>query len=215
MPTNIIHTSVSLASTMPKPAPSYPPNSVDAVFMMRARRAFESLIRDLPRDDLSSAVSAPSDFEVVLTAMLAARKLLARTDPDRDPLELARLRGQKARLVLLNKEGGTLSAGETADLLGISRQAVNKRRQSNRLLAVPLGRHGFAYPAWQFTDDGVVPGFEAVLQQLTRHDPWMQARFFLQSSKALGDMRPLDELRKGNVEAVQAAATRYGEHGAV
>ncbi len=188
--------------------------SVDEVLMARAVRAFQSLISDLPKEQLSAAAAAPSDYEAVLEAMLAARKVLARAEKDRDPLELVRLRGQQARMALLSRDGGTYSAPEVARLLKISRQAVNKRRQSGRLLALPLGRHGFAYPAWQFAGEDVLPGFAEVLTRLADHDSWMQARFFVNTNLRLGDARPLDEIRRGNVEAVLRAAEEYGEHGA-
>lgn len=188
--------------------------SVDAIFLMRALRVFEALLRDLSRDALSSAAAARSDAEVVLQAMLAARKAFLEPVQDEDPLALARIRGQQARATLLGEEGGTLSAPQVAELLGISRQAVNKRRQAGQLLALPLGRHGFAYPAWQFSGQEVLPGFVAVLGQLARHDPWMQARFFLSPDKRLDESRPLDLLRQGRVEAVSQAARAYGEHGA-
>ncbi len=202
---------------MPKPAQRllpHKPGSVDSVLMARAVRAFEGLIRDLPKEQRSAAAAAPSDYEAVLEAMLAARKVLVRADKDRDPLELARLRGQQARMALLSREGGTYTATEVARLLKISRQAVNKRRQAGRLLALPLGRHGFAYPAWQFTDTDVLPGFAEVLTRLADHDSWMQARFFVNANLRLGDARPLDEIRRGNIETVLKAADGYGEHGA-
>lgn len=187
--------------------------SVDAVFLTRALRAFEALVRDLSRDALSAAASAPSDFEVVIQAILAARQLM---DPgaEQEPLAVARLRGQQARVALLNSEGGALSASEVAELLGISRQAVNKRRQAGQLLALPLGRHGYAYPVWQFSGGDVLPGIPATLDMLVDHDPWMLARFFLSANKRLDDTRPLDALRRGEVDAVLRAAAAYGEHGA-
>lgn len=190
------------------------PGSVDAVFLTRALRLFETLTRDLSKEALSAAASAPSDFEAVLRAMLASGPRLAELDREEDPLVVARLRGRQASLALVSSEGGTLSTAQVAELLDISRQAVNKRRQAGRLLALPLGSRGFAYPAWQFAGGDVLPGFVAVLEKLADHDPWMQARFFLMANKRLGDARPLEALRKGNVEAVTAAATVYGEHGA-
>ena len=190
------------------------PGSVGAVFLTRVLRVFEALARDLPRESLSAAAAAPSDFEVVLQAILASREGVGSFDRGDHPLALARLRGQQARLSLLSSEGGTLSATQVAEQLQITRQAVNKRRQAGQLLALPAGRRGFAYPAWQLAGGEVLPGLAAILEQLADHDPWMQARFFLMANKRLGDVRPLDELRKGNVEAVIAAAAVYGEHGA-
>lgn len=188
--------------------------SVDAIFLMRALRVFEALLKDLSREALSSAAAAPSDVDVVLQAMLAARKALLEPVQEKDPLALARLRGQQARSAFLSEEGGTLSATEVAELVGISRQAINKRRQAGQLLALPIGRHGFAYPVWQFAGSDVLPGFVTVLGHLAGHDPWMQARFFLSPDPRLDDSRPLDGLRQGRVEAVSEAARAYGEHGA-
>ncbi len=190
------------------------PGSVGAVFLTRVLRVFEALARDLPRESLSAAAAAPSDFEVVLQAILASREGVGNFDRGDNPLALARLRGQQARSSLLSSEGGTLSAVQVAEQLQITRQAVNKRRQAGQLLALPAGRRGFAYPAWQLAGGEVLSGLAAILEHLADHDPWMQARFFLMANKRLGDVRPLDELRKGNVEAVIAAAAVYGEHGA-
>ena len=111
-------------------------------------------------------------------------------------------------------EGGSLSASAVAELLGISRQTVNKRRQAGQLLALSLGRHGYAYPIWQFSDDDVLPGVPATLEKLEDHDPWMQARFFLTANKRLDDARPIEKLRNGDVDAVLQAAAVYCEHGA-
>lgn len=187
--------------------------SIDAVFLTRVLRAFEDLLGELSKDALSSAASAPSDFEVVMRALLAVPFKPHVSDPT-DPLVRARLRGQQARLNLLNSEGGTLSVGQVAELLGITRQAVNKRRQTGRLLALSLGGRGFAYPTWQFSEGAVLPGLTAVLEELADHDPWMQARFFLSPNLRLEGSRPLDEIRRGKVEGVLTAAKDYGEQGA-
>jgi len=88
-------------------------------------------------------------------------------------------RGREARKELLAAEGGVMSSSAVAEHLGISRQAVDKRRRSGRLLAVTAGKRGYVYPAWQFTEDGVLPGFEEVLADLSDHDPMMHVIFFL------------------------------------
>ncbi|RMH19668.1 MAG: hypothetical protein D6696_10000 [Acidobacteria bacterium] len=189
-------------------------DDVDAVFLTRVLHAVCDMSRDLDHQSLTAAAAAPSDFEVLLRAVLQAQKsLVARHAEDR-PLLLAQLRGQQARLALLELEGGTVPATRVAEILGISRQAVNKRRQAGKLLALPLGRHGFAYPVWQLAASGVLPGLEAVLERLRDHDPWMQARFFLRPNPRLGGATPLAVLRRGDVEAVLEAAAAYGEHGA-
>jgi hypothetical protein len=134
--------------------------------------------------------------------------------PTDDPLARARLRGVIAMRELLSGDGGALTGSEVAELLGISRQAVDKRRKTGQLLAVELQRRGLLYPAWQFVEAGMLPGFIDILAALRAHDPWAQARFFVTRNDRLRGRRPLDVLRKGEIEPVVRAAEGFGEHGA-
>jgi hypothetical protein len=174
--------------------------------------AQESLVRtvvdvtaDMPANELQS--------QHVLGVLLErlADKLL----PTSDPLAMARLRGHVAMRELLNADGGALAASQVADLLGISRQAVDKRRKAGQLFAVALPRRGLLYPAWQFAETGTtLAGLVEVLAALRGHDGWAQARFFVTSSDRLEGKRPLDQLREGALETVLVAARAFGVHGA-
>jgi hypothetical protein len=190
------------------------PASADAIFLLRAIRALEHLRHELPEEILAAAAGAESDFDVVLEGMLQAPAIRSAGAQAARPLAAARLRGLRAQATLLEAEGGALTPTETASLLRISRQAVNKRRRAGHLLALPAGRRGFVYPVWQLSHAGALPGLEPVLGGLAGHDPWMQARFFLSPNLRLDGARPLDELRRGNVERVVEVARVYGEHGA-
>lgn len=187
-------------------------DALQTAFATRALRAVANLIADLEQSALRSAVSAPSDLGALLQA-IGSEGALDRMR-QADPLAAARLRGVQARLRLLEMEGGALGATAVAELLGISRQAVDKRRRSGHLLAIDRPRHGYAYPAWQFTEGGVLAGLGACLDALRDHDAWMQLSFFLTPADALGDEAPLAVLRRGDVEGVRRAAALYGEHGA-
>jgi hypothetical protein len=134
--------------------------------------------------------------------------------PTDDSLARARLRGVIAMRELLSGDGGALTGSEVGELLGISRQAVDKRRKAGQLLVVELPRRGLLYPAWQFVEAGMLPGFLEVLAALRAHDPWAQARFFVTRSDRLARRRPLDVLRKGQIEPVLRAAEGFGEQGA-
>jgi len=113
----------------------------------------------------------------------------------------------------LGAEGGTVDVETAARALGISRQAVDRRRRANTLLGLPVGRRGYRYPLWQFVPSGVLPGLAPVLRQLAADGPWFSAAWLLGPNSRLGT-RPLDILRNGDSDAVMQAARAYGEEGA-
>ncbi len=180
------------------------------VFVTRALRAVAGLAESMQADAIQKVVSEPSDYDVLLAALQAepALDLFAREDP----LAAARLRGVKMKRELLAQEGGTLGAQEVADLLRISRQAVHKRFRAGRLLAVQCGRHGFAFPAWQFVAGGVLAGLDEVLAALDDSlGPWMSLAFFLNDNLELDGDTPLEALRRGEKEPVLRAAALHGD----
>lgn len=183
-----------------------------APFVARALQALARLATQLDEAALGEAAGAPSDLDALLRAMAQpeAERVLAADDP----LAPARLRGLQAREWLLQAEGGILGATDVAALLHISRQAVDKRRRAGTLLAMSLGRHGYAYPAWQFVETGTLSGLAQVLAVLHDADPWMQLAFFLNGNARLEGQTPLAALREGRRAEVLHAAALYAEHGA-
>jgi hypothetical protein len=102
-----------------------------------------------------------------------------------------------------------------AKLLGISRQAVDKRRRAGKLIGVSLGKRGYAYPIWQFGGGhGTLHGLEDVLEAMSEFGPWTQYAFMIGGNYRLNGETPLACLRRGEVEPVVRAASAYGEHGA-
>lgn len=186
-----------------------------AAFLRRTGRALERVARAMPRRRLAEAVGAESDAAVLYRTLLEpaaiVEGLVAGGDDAAggDPLAAARLRGARMRRELLAAGGGALTAGRVAALLGISTQAVNKRRKAGALLGLDGTR--FLYPAFQFTAGGVLPGLREALAALAAvEDPWTRANFLLTGDPRLGGRRPLDVLREGDVAAVEAAAAAYG-----
>lgn len=182
-----------------------------AAAMARAVSAVAALTRDQDDAALGEAVAAPSNI-AVLYRMLAAPEAVDILRPD-DPLIEAKIRGIAARDDILQAEGGTVDVGTAARILGISRQAVDRRRHRHTLLGLPVGRRGYRYPLWQFTPSGVVPGLDAVLRYLAEDGPWFSASWLLSRNGRLG-ARPLDALKDGDSDAVVQAALAYGEEGA-
>lgn len=133
---------------------------------------------------------------------------------DGHPLAPARQRGLDAHAYLLAAEGGALTVREVASRLGVVQRAVEERRRAGQLLAFPMRRIRYVYPAWQFRSHGLLPGFEASLMALQMPNPWARAAFFLGKNVYLDGESPLAELRRGHIADVMRAVRAYGEHGA-
>lgn len=83
----------------------------------------------------------------------------------------------------------------------ISRQAVFQRRG---LLSLTTGSGKVVFPAFQFQDAAPAPGLDQVLAALpeTLVSRWTLASWLVSAEPALGDERPIDVLKDGNVAAV-------------
>jgi len=183
-----------------------------SIFISRGMSALEELEKALPRDRIDEACTASTDYMVLVEALTAPS--LTTELAANDPLVTARLRGVERQQSLVEKSGGVLKGEEAAKLLGISRQAVDKRRRQNRLIGLTQGRRGYAYPIWQFESGKTLPSLEKVLDRLHHHDPWMQLTFFLNPNDRLEGSTPLEMLRSGKLEPVLEAAASYAEQGA-
>lgn len=181
-------------------------------FQSRILRAFINLEENLPGTAIEQATGASTDFLVALEALISApatSQLIAD-----DPLLAAKIRGLQRKKQMLEVSGGALSSEQVAETLGISRQAVDKRRSTNQLLALTQGRRGYSYPSFQFDDGRTIKGLEQVLGQLKSLDPWMQMIFFTSPNERLSGKTPIESLQKGSVEEVTRVASGYGEQGA-
>jgi hypothetical protein len=179
------------------------------IFFQRSLRAIEEL-QSLDENKLAEAVQAPTDYSVLVSALKTEEALASIRI--HDPLAGARLRGLDAKRKLVEAEGGALSTAQIAEALGITRQAVDKRRKERKLLGLELGRKGFLYPAWQVG----LPDLRKVLRALGERDGWEQVSFFLNPNALLDDRTPLEILKRGEpqIEDVLHAAAAYGEQGA-
>lgn len=190
-------------------------HEVGGVFAARVLRAIAHLLETSDQRTLAEAASAPSDYAALLAVLSrpeVVQDLQQESGSNGDPLLPARLAGLRAREQLLAAGGGVYTAAQLADLLGVTRQTIDHRRQRAKLLAVRLGRRGNVYPAWQIDDAGnVLDGLDVVLGELRGFDPWTQVAFMLNPNTWLDDETPLAALRRGRVEQVREAASLYGE----
>jgi hypothetical protein len=99
-----------------------------------------------------------------------------------------------------------LSSDNAAALIGITREALRKRRAAGMALGLEGGKRGVRYPAWQFDDD-VLPHLPAILSAFRQRDDWGKYLFFTQPEPLLGGQSPLDALHDGQgKEVVRIAA---------
>lgn len=106
------------------------------------------------------------------------------------------------------------SQGAVARLDGVStRQGVDQRRRSRRVLGCQTGDGTWVYPEWQFTSGGVLPGLESVLAALLAAvDGWTAALWLRTPNIRLAGSVPASMLGDGRgLEAVERAARSQAE----
>lgn len=190
-----------------------PQDPLRKVFLERAFDAVIKITQTLPASELEETAAAGSNFLVLLKALQNPEILceLERFEPLASPF----LKGLEAQRELIKQSGGLLSSEEAGKVLGISRQAVDKRRQANKLVAIAQGQHGFGYPACQFDARGTLHGIEEMLAALHVSDGWAQLAWLLSPNTSLDGQSPVQQLRGGRADEVVEAAAAFGEHGAL
>jgi hypothetical protein len=120
--------------------------------------------------------------------------------------------GRKLVLEMKQAEGGAWTGAELESHFGLSPATLHKRRSEFRIVWWKDAKSQFHYPQWQFDPGGaLLGGVQEVLQTFRSADQWRVMRYFLTPWHQLGDRRPLDWLREGQVEKVVAHAKAHGE----
>src|SRR5262249_17154966 len=127
---------------------------------------------------------------------------------------LALLRGKEISEADLKESGGSFTLQDVETLLGISRQAIDKKVQDDALLAIPGPHSRRRYPVVQFTTDGTVPGLQNVLKTLPSTNGWFRLNFLVTPDTHLYGRRPVDVFREGKIEPGVMAAKAVGVQGA-
>jgi hypothetical protein len=175
-------------------------------------RDIRNVLRKLAGSRLLSRAAKPVNLARLTDKAFRQEFPAGKTD---NRLAGALARGIPARRKLADDEGGSLSAEDAARELAISKQAILKRYQKGQLIAWREERqNAVRFPVWQFHDHKVLEGLEETLKILntrSRLDDFGKMLFFLSSQGLLGGKRPLDCLRKGQIEKVLQAAQGYVE----
>ena len=133
----------------------------------------------------------------------------AGTIADTAVLAEAFTRGSAMKRGMLVMEGGVLSRDEFAGRIGLTPEEL----EAQPLLWLDVDGER-AYPAFQITGTGLLPGMSAVVEAFTIEEPWMRVNFMLTDDARLGGQRPIDALRERRIVDVVKAARAHGEHGA-
>jgi hypothetical protein len=67
------------------------------------------------------------------------------------------------------------------------------------------------YPAWQFANNGLLPGLEDVLRVLPAPGAWSRVLFLQGGDPYLNGQTPLELIRRGEIEPVRRLAAAYDE----
>jgi len=182
-------------------------------FLSRSVSMLERVTSAASTEALKSALASPTDVGGV-ASLLSDLAPQGVDLSSADPFIEAMARGAGIKRDLLASGGGGLSSGQVSAALGITRQAVDKRRGRRGLLAVPSGSGEYLYPACQFTEGGVIPGLEDVLRAFRIRSPWTQLSALLAPAPALRGNTILSALKSGEIESATAVAASFGDQGA-
>lgn len=184
-------------------------------FLLRVMKLVGSFAENMPVGSLQTAVTQDSHYLTLVSAMQQTDPVSMGLDPANAQIVAAMIRGRKEQARLIRAAGGAVSPKDAADLLGISRQGVSKRRQAGTLLGLQTGGNSFVFPAFQFAAPDLLPGFAETLKALPELDPWLKLAFFLNDNEALEGASPLEALRRNRLHDVLRAARVFGEQGPV
>jgi hypothetical protein len=179
-------------------------------FLKRSVKMLERVSSSASSEALKAALSSPTDVGGV-ASLLSDLAPLAVDLSAVDPFVEAMARGAAVKRELLTTGGGGLTSSQVSSALGITRQAVDKRRIRRALLAVPNGSGEYVYPACQFTADGVIPGLEEVLRAFQLQSPWTQLSVLLAPAPALAGKTIVEALKSGALKRAIAVAASFGE----
>jgi hypothetical protein len=159
-----------------------------------ASLCLEGLIEVVPRERQVSGGAGRQDSQAPLRV----------TEPDQ-LYETARRNRE-----LLVASGELVTSQRLAETLGVTRQAVQQGREARRLFSLEARGEDY-FPSF-YADPGldrkVLEDITRVLGDLPAAEKWV---FFTTRRGSLGDLTPLDALRKGRRAQVERAAAAFTE----
>jgi hypothetical protein len=171
------------------------PDPVRAAFQRRSLDALNRIAIEAPTESLVEALVAPTDVGA-LARILSDGEAIGPAVLLLDPLAPLLARNAEHRLELLERCGATLTAEQAGKLIGISRQAIDKRRRSGALIGLRQGG-SWHYPRCQFDEQRheVIAGLPRLMEAMPKSSPWVLLDFLLAPDQTLDGRTPLEVLR--------------------
>lgn len=171
------------------------PSLAKIAFLERAQNAIQRLADEMSEDMLERALAAGSDVgtiaRVISNPQLNDPALLI------DPLAPSRARALQHRREVAKEAGAMLSASEASSLLNISRQALDKRRNSGAVLAVRVGSD-WKYPELQFQESSPLSRLKDIIKAHHGVDGWVILDSIIGVDHAYRNRSIMDLLREGD-----------------
>ncbi|MQX37412.1 hypothetical protein [Roseospira navarrensis] len=174
-----------------------------------ATRSEATSAEDRGRDDHTEGevqARGPDDLEVA--------------EEESDDALLTELRGMGRQVTHdILSQPDYLSGTAFAKQVGMSRQALDKRRQDGTVLGLQGEKRGYRYPAWQIIQHPggptlIMPALKEVLPRLLEAlgGPWAVHSFLFTSHGSLQGRTPIQALRSGDSNSVLELVenARYG-----
>ncbi|MCL6286104.1 hypothetical protein M3P21_21585 [Ruegeria sp. 2012CJ41-6] len=118
-------------------------------------------------------------------------------------LRVAEARGAAASKALLAGDE-MLTTSEIADLIGVTRQAIDKRRKAGQLLGLKGGPKTLKYPEWQILPTGeTIDGLIEIIDRVDG-DAWTAYRLLAETFPDDEGERVYEKLRRGETSKVLA-----------
>ena len=190
--------------------------TIDAPIQAALDRGTKTLKTVLTKAGSKSVGSLQTTTNEVGYLMAAARLAIEALGISADVVEKqlhdARLRGLERMTELRKAAEPVLETGAVCEFLGLSRETIRKKVDRRQLLALPKGGDR-VFPAFQFQDGDVLPGFAEVLNALANDSPFVALSFLLSKNPDFGGKTACDLLQVGEVDPVIAEARGFLNHG--
>ena len=126
--------------------------------------------------------------------------------------DLLKQRGTHAFSKQLSEAGGTYSADEVSQMLGVTEIDVIEGT-NRKLLGVQI-KGEYRYPCWQFDGNKVVEHFSEIIVMLETN-PISMIQFFLSTEPDINGMSPIEVLKLGElrqIKTVKLLAKQFQQH---